>query len=60
MSFMVSLLSSYSSMFLLGPLLNGLTSILFEGLPMYPPDRVWQIVQDHNVCLIQLLSYLLE
>ncbi|KAL3315282.1 Acetyl-coenzyme A synthetase, cytoplasmic [Cichlidogyrus casuarinus] len=33
-----------------GPLLNGVTSLIFEGLPVYPgPDRLWQIVNQHRV-----------
>lgn len=33
-----------------GPLLNGHTSVLFEGVPTYPgPDRYWQIVAKRQV-----------
>ena len=33
-----------------GPLANGATSILYEGLPIYPtPARLWQIVDQHQV-----------
>ncbi|MBN2454306.1 acetate--CoA ligase [Candidatus Woesearchaeota archaeon] len=33
-----------------GPLLNGATSIMFEGVPTYPgPDRFWQIVDKYNI-----------
>ncbi|MBW2061423.1 MAG: acetate--CoA ligase [Deltaproteobacteria bacterium] len=33
-----------------GPLLNGLTSVLFEGVPLYPNfDRCWQIVEKYKV-----------
>jgi acetyl-CoA synthetase len=33
-----------------GPLLNGSTTILFEGMPTYPsPDRLWQIIAKHRV-----------
>jgi acetyl-CoA synthetase len=33
-----------------GPLNNGVTSVLFEGDPMYPaPDRHWQIIERHRV-----------
>ncbi len=36
-----------------GPLSNGVTSILFEGLPTSPnPDRYWQIVEKHNATTI--------
>jgi len=33
-----------------GPLANGATSLMFEGVPNYPkPDRFWQIVEKHGV-----------
>jgi acetyl-CoA synthetase len=33
-----------------GPLCNGATSMMFEGVPNYPePDRFWQIVDDYKV-----------
>ena len=33
-----------------GPLTNGHTSILFEGVPSYPGfDRFWQVVEKYNV-----------
>jgi acetyl-CoA synthetase len=33
-----------------GPLLNGMTSVLFEGEPSFPDfDRYWQIITDLNV-----------
>jgi acetyl-CoA synthetase len=33
-----------------GPLINGLTSVLFEGVPSYPDyDRYWQIVERYRV-----------
>jgi len=33
-----------------GPLTNGATSIVFEGVPNYPqPDRLWQIVEKFKV-----------
>jgi acetyl-CoA synthetase len=35
-----------------GPLLNGATSVMFEGVPHYPePDRFWQVVEKHKVNL---------
>lgn len=35
---------------LYGPLCNGATSIMFEGIPTYPqPDRYWEIVEKYNV-----------
>ncbi|MCU0798888.1 MAG: acetate--CoA ligase [Candidatus Thermoplasmatota archaeon] len=33
-----------------GPLLNGATSLMFEGVPNYPDaGRFWQVVDKHNV-----------
>ncbi|NNK87418.1 MAG: acetate--CoA ligase, partial [Flavobacteriaceae bacterium] len=33
-----------------GPLLNGATTIMFEGVPSYPDyGRFWQIVEEHKV-----------
>ena len=33
-----------------GPLLNGCTSVLFEGVPTWPdPTRFWQVIERHNV-----------
>lgn len=33
-----------------GPLINGYTTVLFEGVPNYPDfDRYWQIVSKHRV-----------
>ena len=33
-----------------GPLCNGATSIMFEGVPTYPhPDRYWEIVEKYKV-----------
>jgi len=33
-----------------GPLANGATSLMFEGVPTYPnPDRFWQIVEKYRV-----------
>ncbi len=35
-----------------GPLSNGATSLMFEGVPSYPePDRFWQIVDKHRVSI---------
>src|SRR3569623_3664599 len=31
-----------------GPLANGATTLMFEGIPSYPaPDRFWQVVEKH-------------
>ena len=33
-----------------GPLLNGATTVMFEGVPSYPNyGRFWDIVQKHNI-----------
>ena len=33
-----------------GPLLNGATTLMFEGVPTYPePSRFWQIIDKHQV-----------
>lgn len=33
-----------------GPLLNGGTTLIFEGVPLYPtPARYWQIIDKHKV-----------
>jgi acetyl-CoA synthetase len=33
-----------------GPLMNGTTSVLFEGTPVYPaPDRLWRIIKRFKV-----------
>lgn len=38
------------SYILYGPLLNGATTLMFEGIPTYPdPGRFWQIIDKHGV-----------
>jgi acetyl-CoA synthetase len=33
-----------------GPLCNGATTLMFEGIPTYPnPDRFWQVIDKHRV-----------
>jgi acetyl-CoA synthetase len=33
-----------------GPLSNGVTNVMFEGVPTYPePNRFWQIIEQHKV-----------
>jgi len=33
-----------------GPLANGATTLIFEGVPNYPDaSRFWQVVDKHNV-----------
>jgi acetyl-CoA synthetase len=35
-----------------GPLSNGATAMMFEGVPTYPqPDRFWKIVDDYKVSI---------
>jgi acetyl-CoA synthetase len=36
-----------------GPLLNGATTLIYEGAPVYPhPDRLWQIVDEWGVNIL--------
>lgn len=36
-----------------GPLANGATSIIYEGLPTYPtPSRLWEIIDEHKVNIL--------
>jgi len=36
-----------------GPLANGATTVLYEGLPTFPtPARIWQIVDKHQVNIL--------
>ena len=33
-----------------GPLLNGATQVVFEGVPSYPtPSRMWEVVDKYSV-----------
>ena len=33
-----------------GPLLNGTTSVMYEGAPNYPePDRLWSIIEKYRI-----------
>lgn len=35
-----------------GPLLNGATTLMFEGVPTYPdPGRFWQVIDKHHVTI---------
>jgi acetyl-CoA synthetase len=35
-----------------GPLCNGATTLMFEGVPMYPtPARFWQVIDKHQVSI---------
>jgi len=41
------------SIVLYGPLMHGITTVMYEGAPSYPyPDRWWQIVESHGVTLL--------
>jgi len=38
------------SYILYGPLTNGATTVIFEGVPTYPqPDRFWEVIEKHKV-----------
>ncbi|HWR93866.1 MAG TPA: acetate--CoA ligase [Flavobacterium sp.] len=38
------------SYILYGPLLNGATTVIFEGIPSYPNySRFWEVIQKHNI-----------
>ncbi|MFL9844475.1 acetate--CoA ligase [Flavobacterium rhizosphaerae] len=38
------------SYILYGPLLNGATTVLFEGVPSYPKyDRFWEVIDKHKI-----------
>lgn len=38
------------SYILYGPLINGATTVIFEGIPTYPePDRFWEVIEKHKV-----------
>ena len=40
------------SYLLYGPLCNGATTLMFEGVPTFPaPDRLWQIIDKHQVSI---------
>src|SRR4029450_3748729 len=35
-----------------GPLLNGATTLMYEGVPNYPkPDRFWDVIERHKVSI---------
>ena len=36
-----------------GPLANGATMLMYEGLPFWPePSRIWEIIDRHNVSIL--------
>ena len=38
------------SYILYGPLINGATTVIFEGIPTFPePDRFWEVIEKHKV-----------
>ena len=38
------------SYILYGPLANGATTVIFEGVPTFPnPDRFWEVIEKHKV-----------
>ena len=38
------------SYILYGPLANGATTVIFEGVPTYPePDRFWEVIEKHKI-----------
>lgn len=40
------------SYILYGPLINGATSLMFEGIPTYPDvDRFWKVIDKHQVSI---------
>ncbi|MGD9973004.1 MAG: acetate--CoA ligase [Desulfatirhabdiaceae bacterium] len=40
-----------------GPLVNGATSLVFEGVPNHPgPDRFWDIIENHRVSIFHTAS----
>jgi len=35
------------------PLLNGVTTVMYEGIPTYPmPDRFWKIIEKHKITIL--------
>ncbi|WP_417429220.1 acetate--CoA ligase [Halpernia sp.] len=38
------------SYILYGPLVNGATTVIFEGVPTFPnPDRFWEVIEKHKI-----------
>lgn len=38
-----------------GPLLNGVTTFLYEGVPIYPePDRYWQLISKYRINILYI------
>ncbi|MGH2506741.1 MAG: acetate--CoA ligase [Ktedonobacteraceae bacterium] len=36
-----------------GPMMNGVTSVMFEGIPSHPaPDRIWSIIAKYKVTVL--------
>ncbi len=44
-----------------GPLLNGVTSFMYEGSPVHPqPDRVWQLISKYKINIFNTYPTLLK
>jgi len=38
-----------------GPLLNGVTTFLYEGVPIYPePDKYWQLISKYRINILNI------
>lgn len=38
-----------------GPLLNGITTFLYEGVPIYPePDKYWQLISKYRINILYI------
>ena len=38
-----------------GPLLNGVTTFLYEGVPIYPePDKYWQLISKYRINILHI------
>jgi len=38
-----------------GPLLNGVTTFLYEGVPIYPePDKYWQLISKYRINILSI------
>ena len=44
-----------------GPLMHGITSVMYEGAPDHPgPSRMWQLIRDHGVTIFYTTPTLLR
>jgi acyl-CoA synthetase (AMP-forming)/AMP-acid ligase II len=47
------------SYILYGPLLNGATTVIFEGIPSYPDfSRFWEVIEKHKVTQFDAFAFL--